>query len=93
MCRYRHILCVHEARLPGVYGGITPLAFRPDVQRKQLKVKICLTTEFFKKKRLLDEVTLNQSKESVSQPLFSEKKLTFPINLVKIRPYYGISRA
>jgi hypothetical protein len=54
---------------------VKPVASRPDIQQRQVKVKICLTKEFFKKKMLLDEVTLNQSKGSVSKPLFFGGKI------------------
>jgi hypothetical protein len=61
-----------EFRWTRSYGGLTLkiekpviaiplLASHPDIQKKPVKVKIYLVKDFFKHKKLLDEVTLTQS--------------------------------
>jgi hypothetical protein len=61
-----------EFRWTRSYGGLTLkiekpviaiplLASHPDIQKKPVKVKIYLVKDFFKQKKLLDEVTLTQS--------------------------------
>jgi hypothetical protein len=61
-----------EFRWTREYGGLTVkiekpvieiplLASHPDIQQNPVKVKIYLVKNFFKQKKLLDELTLNQS--------------------------------
>jgi hypothetical protein len=61
-----------EFRWTREYGGLTVkiekpvieiplLASHPDIQKNPVKVKVYLIKDFFKQKKLLDELTLNQS--------------------------------
>jgi hypothetical protein len=85
-----------EFRWTREYGGLTVkiekpvieiplLASHPDIQQKPVKVKIYLVKEFFKHKKLLDEITLNQSvwktcEYDVSQELGEEIILLVKVN-------------
>jgi len=64
---------------------ISILASHPDIQRRPVKVRIYLVKDFFKKKKLLDEVILNRSiwheyKYHLSGEVGEEVILLFKVN-------------
>ena len=85
-----------EFRWTRSYGGLTLkiekpviaiplLASHPDIQKKPVKVKIYLVKDFFKHKKLLDEVTLTQSvwktyEYDVAQEVGEEVILLFKVS-------------
>lgn len=85
-----------EFRWTREYGGLTVkiekpvieiplLASHPDIQKNPVKVKVYLIKDFFKQKKLLDELTLNQSlwktcEYDVSQEIGEELILLVKVN-------------
>jgi len=85
-----------EFRWTRSYGGLTLkiekpviaiplLASHPDIQKKPVKVKIYLVKDFFKKKKLIDEITLTRSvwntyEYDVAQEVGEEVILLFKVS-------------